>query len=86
MNAECSNVERESFFGATEDDQRECANDFIDETDKLFLKIDGHKVPNPEQYRIDSPAGGFDFNAVENNPFDIPVCIGHEYTMSSGFC
>ncbi len=83
LNAECSNVEPEPFFGATEDDQRECANDFIDATDELFLKIDGHEVPNPEQYRIDSPAGGFDFNAVENNPFGIPVGDGH--AVSDGF-
>jgi hypothetical protein len=83
LNAECSDVEPEPFFGATEDDQRECANDFIDATDELFLKIDGHEVPNPEKYRIDSPAGGFDFNAVENNPFGIPVGDGH--AVSDGF-
>ena len=58
----------------TEDEQRECANDLIDHTvlEDLFLEIDGVEVKNLEQYRIDSPAGGFEFTAVENNPFDSP--------------
>ncbi|HEX2409040.1 MAG TPA: hypothetical protein VHJ38_17700, partial [Nitrososphaeraceae archaeon] len=60
-------------------DQRICTNNFINATifEDLHLNIDGIEVQNPEQYRIDSPAGGFNFTAVQNNPFATPVGDGH---------
>jgi len=83
VNAECSNVEDPPFFGATEDEQRECANDFIDEADDLKVNIDGIDVQHLEKYRIDSPAGGFVFNAVEPNPVAIPEGVGN--SVSDGY-
>jgi hypothetical protein len=58
------------FFGENEQDQRVCANKIITDAtlfDTLNVNIDGIEVQNLEQYRIDSPAGGFEFTAVENN-------------------
>ena len=43
---------------------------------ELHANIDGFEVKNPEQYRVDSPAGGFTLNAVENNPVGIPAGSG----------
>jgi hypothetical protein len=85
LNVACNNLEAPPFFGANETLQRICANNFIDETilNSLHLKIDGKEVQNPEQYRIDSPAGGFDFTAAPNNPFATPVGNGHG--VSDGF-
>ena len=42
-----------------------------------------NRLLNLEQYRVDSPAGGFEFNAVENNPFVTPV--GKGTGVSDGF-
>ncbi|MDW3631940.1 MAG: hypothetical protein QOK71_10915, partial [Nitrososphaeraceae archaeon] len=38
---------------------------------------------NPEQYRIDSPAGGFNLTAVANNPVFIPA--GNGTAVQDGF-
>ena len=49
----------------------------------LHVNIDGFKVKNLEQYRIDSPFGGFTFTAVEGNPVAIPPGTGTG--VSDGF-
>ena len=49
----------------------------------LHAEIDGYEVKNPEQYRIDSPSGGFQFTAVEDNPVGIPP--GNGTGVSDGF-
>ena len=85
VNTECSNIEDPPFFGATEDDRRECANDFIDEASDLQVNIDGIDVQHLEKYRIDSPAGGFEFNPVVNNPVDIPSDRGVGKSVSDGY-
>lgn len=74
------------FFGANEQDQRICANKIITDAtlfDTLHVNIDGIEVQNLEQYRIDSPAGGFEFTSVPNNVFDTPVGDGNG--VSDGF-
>ena len=79
LNVACNNLEIDTpFFGANEQDQRICANNFINATilESLQLEIDGKSIDNLEQYRVDSPAGGFEFTAVENNPFATPVGDG----------
>jgi hypothetical protein len=79
LNVACNNLEVGTpFFGANEQDQRICANNFINATilESLQLEIDGKSIDNLEQYRVDSPAGGFEFTAVENNPFATPVGDG----------
>ena len=86
INVACNNLEVGTpFFGANEQDQRICANNFINATilESLQLEIDGKSIHNLEQYRVDSPAGGFEFNAVENNPFATPV--GDGTGVSDGF-
>jgi hypothetical protein len=64
------------FFGANETTQRICANNLVDRFDNLTVNIDGFEVKNPEQYRVDSPAGGFTFTAVLGNPVSIPPGTG----------
>jgi len=86
LNVACNNLEIGTpFFGANEQDQRICANNFINATifESLQLEIDGKSIDNLEQYRVDSPAGGFEFTAVENNPFATPV--GDGTGVSDGF-
>jgi hypothetical protein len=86
INVACNNLEVGTpFFGANEQDQRICANNFINATilESLQLEIDGKSINNLEQYRVDSPAGGFEFTAVENNPFATPV--GDGTGVSDGF-
>jgi hypothetical protein len=86
LNVACNNLEVGTpFFGANEQDQRICANNFINATilESLQLEIDGKSINNLEQYRVDSPAGGFEFTAVENNPFATPV--GDGTGVSDGF-
>ncbi|HET8856154.1 MAG TPA: hypothetical protein VFM28_01370 [Nitrososphaeraceae archaeon] len=85
LNVACNNLEAPPFFGANEQDQRICANNFINATifESLQLEIDGKPINNLEQYRVDSPAGGFEFTAVENNPFATPV--GDGTGVSDGF-
>ena len=86
LNVACNNLEVGTpFFGANETEQRICANNFINATilESLQLEIDGKSIDNLEQYRVDSPAGGFEFTAVENNPFATPV--GDGTGVSDGF-
>jgi hypothetical protein len=85
VNVVCDDLEPRPFFGQTEQEQRICANDLIDTANAtdLHVEIDGYEVKNPEQYRIDSPAGGFEFTAVENNPVGIPA--GNGTGVSDGF-
>ena len=87
LNVACNNLAVDTpFFGANEQDQRICANIIITDStlfDALHVNIDGIEVQNLEQYRIDSPAGGFEFTAVQNNVFDTPVGDGNG--VSDGF-
>ena len=49
----------------------------------LHVNIDGYEVIDPEQYRVDSPAGGFELSAVEKNPVGIPA--GNGTGVQDGF-
>jgi hypothetical protein len=83
VNVLCDNLEASPFFGQNETDQRICANNLLDKAFDLHAEIDGYEVKNPEQYRIDSAAGGFNFTAVEGNPVFIPA--GNGTGVSDGF-
>jgi hypothetical protein len=83
VNILCDNLEGFPFFGANETAQRVCANNLVDRAFDLHAEIDGYEVKNPEQYRIDSPAGGFQFTAVENNP--VAILPGNGTGVSDGF-
>ena len=58
---ECSSLEAPPFFGATEQEQRDCAKFFADHIVDLFCIIDGKPVKNLEAYRVSSPQ--FQFTA-----------------------
>ena len=46
----------------------------MDQDKELHLEIDGIEVQNLEKkYRIDSPSGGFEFNAPPDNHFNVPI-------------
>jgi hypothetical protein len=83
VNVLCDNLEGAPFFGKNETDQRICANNLLDKAFDLHAEIDGYEVKNPEQYRIDSPSGGFNFTAVLGNPVFIPA--GNGTGVSDGF-
>jgi hypothetical protein len=83
VNVLCDNLEGPPFFGANETAQRICANNLTDTFDNLTVTIDGFQVNNREQYRIDSPAGGFEFTAVQNNP--VFISPGNGTGVSDGF-
>src|SRR5687767_14764729 len=72
VNVACNNLEAPPFFGANEEEQRECANNFVDNAFDLQLEIDGVPINNLEQYRFESPPGGFEFEAVPGNFFNTP--------------
>ena len=83
MNVLCDDLEGPPFFGATEQEQRICANNFLNNASAIHANIDGYEVIDPEQYRIDSPAGGFEFTAAPDNPVSIPP--GNGTGVSDGF-
>jgi hypothetical protein len=84
VNTICDTLEVNTpFFGANETAQRICANNLANTAFDLHANIDGFEVKNPEQYRVDSPAGGFTLNAVENNPVGIPA--GNGTAVQDGF-
>ena len=83
VNVVCDDLEGPPFFGATEQEQRICANNFLNNASALHANIDGYEVIDPEQYRIDSPAGGFNITAVLGNPVSIPP--GNGTGVADGF-
>ena len=58
---ECSSLEEAPFFGATEEEQRECANWFADHIRDVSVTINGVPVENLEDYRFETPQ--FEFSA-----------------------
>jgi hypothetical protein len=84
VNVICDSLEVNTpFFGANETAQRICANNLTNTFANLTVTIDGIEVKNPEQYRIDSPAGGFSLTAVAGNPVFIPA--GNGTGVQDGF-
>jgi hypothetical protein len=83
LNVACNTNDAPPFFGANEQEQRECSKGFIDKAFDLQVIIDGKELKHPEQYRLASPKGGFKFNAADPNPFVTPP--GHGTGVSDGF-
>jgi hypothetical protein len=84
VNVICDSLEVNTpFFGANETAQRICANNLTNTFANLTVNIDGIEVQNPEQYRIDSPAGGLSLTAVAGNPAFIPA--GNGTGVQDGF-
>jgi hypothetical protein len=81
VNVFCAGFERVPPLNETE--QRICANQAQDRAFDLQLEIDGKEIQNlKEQYRVDSPAGGFEFTAVPGNP--ITPVLGSSTGVSDG--
>jgi hypothetical protein len=71
VNTECSQIEDPPFFGETEEELRQCANDFLNLTSNRFAEIDFEPVQNIEAQRSESPL--FEFGPLpENNVFGEP--------------
>ena len=79
----CNSLSLPPFNGTTEEEQRQCSNNFIDTVEDLQLKIDGKSIHNLEQYRLESPPGGFDLEIVENNVLGDPA--GNGTAVSDGY-
>jgi hypothetical protein len=58
--AECSSLEEAPFFGATEEEQRACAQWLADHIVDVSAEIDGVPVQNIEDYRFQTPQFEFD--------------------------
>jgi hypothetical protein len=67
VNTACNSRSLPPFNGQTEEEQRQCSNNFIDTIEDLQLEIDGKSIHNLEQYRLAPPSGGFELEIVENN-------------------
>lgn len=84
VNTICDTLEVNTpFFGANETAQRICANNLANTAFDLYANIDGFEVKYPEQYRVDSPTGGFTLTAAEGNPVGIPA--GNGTAVQDGF-
>ena len=83
VNTACNSLSLPPFNGTTEEEQRQCSNNFIDTVEDLQLKIDGKSIHNLEQYRLESPPGGFDLEIVENNILGDPA--GNGIAVSDGY-
>lgn len=77
INTECSVLEPDPYHGDDEASLRACANGHIDHTSGLSAKLNGKKVQDLEDYRVESPL--FTFGPLpENNLFaffgmDVPA-------------
>ena len=79
----CNSISLPPFNGQTEEEQRECSNNVIDTVQDLQLEIDGKSIHNLEQYRLESPPGGFELEIVENNVLGDPA--GNGTAVSDGY-
>jgi len=84
-NIECSNVEDPPFFGANEEEMRDCAACWADLIDVSSLQatLDGAELVNPGAYRASSPLFSFDYPA--DNIFGIPNGPGTGQSVSDGY-
>jgi hypothetical protein len=76
INVACNSISNPPFNGQTEQEQRECSNNIIDAVIDLQLEIDGKSIDNLEQYRLESPPGGFELEIVPNNFLNDPSGTG----------
>jgi hypothetical protein len=68
INAECSDVEADPFFGSTDEERLACAQEIIDGVGINTLKatIDGKEVKYLHRFRVASPPFEFTMPALEN--------------------
>jgi hypothetical protein len=81
INVECSTVEPPPFFGANEEELRECADAFQDTAFDLSATVDGRDIQNLDAYRTQSPL--FEFSAPADNVLFIPGPVSGE-SVSDG--
>jgi hypothetical protein len=84
-NIECSTVEGPPFFGANEEELRNCAACWADLIDVSSLQatLDGRELENLGAYRASSPLFSFDYPA--DNIFGIPDGPGIGQSVSDGY-
>lgn len=71
INAECSTVESDPWFGSNEAELRECVEGHIASFSNLSLVIDGASVPNLDLYNVISPM--VSMNLPEGNILGVPA-------------
>jgi hypothetical protein len=84
-NVECSDVEAEPFYGATEAERRACAAGWADliDVDSLQATLDGRELTDLGAYRVSSP--DFTFLYPEDNIFGISNGPGTGQAVSDGY-
>ena len=83
INSECSSLEAPPFHGATEEEQRACANEFIDNVTGVFAEIDGRPVVNIADYRTESPQ--FTITVPPSNILGVTVPPDTGTSVDAGF-
>jgi hypothetical protein len=73
INAECSTLEADPFYGGNEKELRACVKKF--KIKDVFAEIDGVRVPNAKRYKALSPL--FEFTVPENNVLGVPPNTGN---------
>jgi hypothetical protein len=71
INAECSTVESDPWFGSNESELRECVEGHISSYSNLSLEIDGESVSNLDQFNVISPL--VSMNLPEGNILGVPA-------------
>jgi hypothetical protein len=67
VNTACNSRSLPPFNGQTEEEQRQCSNNFIDTGRGFTIRNRWKIIHNLEQYRLAPPSGGFELEIVENN-------------------
>ena len=70
VNAECSTLELDPFFGATPAERAACAKSFMDGATGLTATIDGVSIQNLMAYQ--SASSDFDFTVPDHNILFVP--------------
>jgi hypothetical protein len=84
VNVECSTIEEPPFHGDNEQELRDLANSYIDETTDLNASIDGVPVGNLASHRVESPL--FSFVLPEHNAWGQPTWAGiTAYSVDAGY-
>jgi len=85
VNVECSDVELPPFFGATEQERRDCAKCFGDRIvpSSLEVTVDGRALKDLASYRVASPP--FTFAYPADNIIEIPDGPGTGQSVSDGY-
>jgi hypothetical protein len=85
VNTACNSRSLPSFNGQTEEEQRQCSNNFIDTVRGFTIRNRCKIIHNLEQYWLESPPRGFELEIVENNILGDPAGMVQQYQIGIGF-